>query len=287
MTDNNLEKSLSDTNMAVAEEEKSAPRKRGKGFPVVPLNEAAEILKEAGKYGFEHSQSAFASFMGHGSLSSGHYRQRLAAFRDWQLISGKSEFMMTEVARMIAVPISHEAERSAMQEAFGNCKVFVQLIERSRKNTPLEVSRLRGIAVHELGVAPARADKFIASFVESALAAELAEENEEGKVIFWDNDGEHGATDTKPVPENLNETATTTRRPDKVILPPRVPSRSDPTVCLVWPISDGNIVFQIYSESALPANSFGELGKVVERLEALATTLGKEIVGELSDKDGS
>ena len=29
-------------------------RKRGASFPVVPLSEAARILKEAGKYGFEH-----------------------------------------------------------------------------------------------------------------------------------------------------------------------------------------------------------------------------------------
>ena len=40
-------------------------RKRSRGFPVVPLSEAAQILKEAGKYGFEHSTASFAAHMGH------------------------------------------------------------------------------------------------------------------------------------------------------------------------------------------------------------------------------
>ena len=46
-------------------------RKPTTGFPIVPLPEAAKIIREAGKYGFEHSVSAFARFMGHSSTNSG------------------------------------------------------------------------------------------------------------------------------------------------------------------------------------------------------------------------
>ena len=81
-----------------------ARRKRATGFPVVSLAEAAAILKEAGKYGFDHSTAAFASYMGHSTTNSGAFRQRLAAFRDWKLIAGRGDRLaMTDIARMIAL----------------------------------------------------------------------------------------------------------------------------------------------------------------------------------------
>jgi hypothetical protein len=36
-------------------------RKPGTGFPVVSLAEASRILREAGKFGFEHSLAEFAA----------------------------------------------------------------------------------------------------------------------------------------------------------------------------------------------------------------------------------
>ncbi len=250
---------------------KPPQRKRGTGFPVVSLSDAAVILKEAGKYGFEHTPQTFASYMGHSTTVSGAFRQRLSAFRDWGLITGSATFTMSEVARMIAVPTSAEAERSAMQEAFRNCDVFLQLYEKTGKETPLNPTKLIGRAVHELGVTPARANKFVDSFVNSACAADLAEQTEQGKVILWDPENPHIASEAPFQAENVPES------PDK-----RGKSSSAPPVIRqTWAVSDGEIIFEVRSDKALPATSFHVIGEVVAQLEALAASL----VGE--NPDGS
>ena len=122
---------------------RSPSRKRGKGFPVVPLSEASRILKEAGKYGFEHSTASFAAHMGHSSTTSGSFRQRLAAFREWGLVTGRGDMLtMTEVARKVAMPPDDDAEREALRQAFWNCAVFAGLHEGMAKGQPLEQDRV-------------------------------------------------------------------------------------------------------------------------------------------------
>ncbi len=242
---------------------KPSYRKRGTGFPVVPLSDAAAILKEAGKYGFEHTPQTFASFMGHSSTSSGAFRQRLAAFRDWGFITGSATFTMTEVARMIAVPTSTEEERKAMQTAFQNCEVFLQLYEQASKETPLDPEGLHGMAVHNLGVAPARADKFVHSFINSACVAELAEQAENGQVILWDPENPQIAP-TAPVQAEIGSEPPDMRGQS---------SSAPPLIRQAWAIADGEIIFEVRSEKALPATSFRVIGEVVAQLEELATSL--------------
>lgn len=251
-------------------------RKRGTGFPVVDLSEAARILKEAGKYGFEHPASAFASYMGHSSTNSGSFRQRLAAFRDWELITGRGESLaMTEVARMIAMPTDTDAELKALQQAFENCDVFLRMYKQTAKGQPLDQSRLGGRAVHELGVAPAKASKFAESFVESAVVAQLAEIDEEGKVVLWgptieppDGETEISSSDavtSEPIQTETSTTAQAQPRPTT--------SSSTPTIRQSWPIAGGTILFELHSDEALPASAFGQIGEVVSRLESLADAL--------------
>lgn len=261
---------------------KKPRRKRGTGFPVVSLSEAARILKEAGKYGFEHPTPAFASYMGHSTTNSGAFRQRLSAFRDWELITGRGDTLtMTEVARLIAIPTDAEAERRAMQEAFNNCDVFARLYEQSAKGQPLDPDRLGGRAVHELGVAPAKASKFTESFVESALAAELAELNDDGDVVLWGPENNAGvevaAADTQEPPQTA---------PDPSPIPKRVTEApAAPTIRQVWPIEGGEIVFELRSGHALPASAFAAIGEVVAKLEALAGSLAAQEATEPLDED--
>lgn len=249
-------------------------RKRGTGFPVVPLSEAARILKEAGKYGFEHPAPAFASYMGHSTTNSGSFRQRLSAFRDWDLITGRGEMLtMTEVARLIAMPTDAAAERRAMQTAFSNCGVFARLYEQSAKGQPLTAERLAGRAVHELGVAPSSSRKFIESFIESAVAAELAEMSEDGDVVLWGP--ENGAAAKPGAVEQLDP-----QQP----LPNAAPTHGHaaervsgaPTIRQLWPIDGGEIVFELRSDQALPATAFAAIGEVVAKLEDLAESLRAE-----------
>jgi hypothetical protein len=247
-------------------------RKRTTGFPVVSLAEAATILKEAGKYGFDHSAAAFASYMGHSTTNSGAFRQRLAAFRDWKLIAGRGDRLaMTDIARMIAHPTDDESERRALQTAFMNSPVFFKLFDESAKGKPLAAGPLGNRAVLNLGVAPGSKDKFVQSFIESAVAASLASLNEDGQIVLTPLDA--GADGVQQPSE---EQFTDSRQPGSPS-PARTQAaarQGTPVVHQTWAIDGGSIVFEIRTDNPLPAKAFTTVGEVVASLERLAESLG-------------
>jgi hypothetical protein len=250
-------------------------QRRGKttGFPVVALDEAARIIKEAGKYGFEHSTAAFASYMGHSTTNSGAFRQRLAAFRDWKLIAGRGDTVaMTDIARMIAHPTDDDAERRALQTAFMNCTVFWKLYESSAKGPQLAEGPLGGRAVHDFGVAPGSKAKFVQSFVDSASAAGLAELTDDGKVVLRPVAPAAAPEDwpANLAPSNDTSAPQITTHVGRTSSTPGAPS---PVVHQVWDIKGGEIVFEIRTNQALPATAFVTVGEVVASLERLASTL--------------
>lgn len=263
-------------------------RKRGTGFPVVSLSEAARVLKEAGQYGFDHPTPAFASYMGHSSTNSGAFRQRLSAFRDWGLITGSGDMLsMTEVARLIAVPTDEAAERRALQEAFKSCDVFWKLYENSAKGVPLPADGLGGRAVHELGVTPASSSKFVDSFTESALAAQLAEVGDQGKIVLWGADAAQARVDPESAQPSVAKLAQEPQAPAQHVEPVRpTAKRPEPAVRQVWPIDGGRIVFELATAEALPASAFGAIGEVVSKLEALAVILSSDPVAVNESVDG-
>lgn len=263
----------------------SAPRrKKGTGFPVVSLSEAASILKEAGKYGFEHSTAAFATYMGHSTTNSGAFRQRLAAFRDWKLIAGRGDSLaMTDIARMIALPADDVAERRALQAAFMNSPVFFKLYDGSAKGQPLATGPLSGRAVHDLGVAPSSKDKFVQSFSESAIAAGLAERTDDGHLVLLPLEAEGALADE--VHPDL-QAQTSGFDPVAVSRPQSPPHHAAlPVVHQAWDIDGGVITFEIRTATPLPATAFVTVGEVVASLERLATTLVSELVADTSDED--
>lgn len=254
---------------------RTSSRRRAKstGFPVVALDEASQILKEAGKYGFDHSTAAFAGYMGHSTTNSGAFRQRLAAFRGWKLIAGRGDSVtMTEIARMIAHPTDDAAATRALQAAFRNCDVFWKLYEGSAKGQPLEEGPIGGRAVHDFGVAPGSKAKFVQSFVNSAAAAGLAELADDGKVVLRSIDAvpanEVAATDDpEPAGGPSPQVATHSGRRSSTS------SATKPVVHQVWGIDGGDIVFEINTNLPLPATAFVTVGEVVASLERLASTL--------------
>ena len=257
---------------------KRSSQKRGTGFPVVPLSEAARILKEAGKYGFEHTTASFATYMGHSTENSGAFRQRLAAFRDWGLVTGRGDMLtMTDIARKVAVPPDDAAERLALQQAFKNCDVFVGLYEQVAKGQPLDRERLGAQAVHDYGVAPARKSKFAKSFVESLVVARLAEINSQGDIILMDS-GDCGRADDGDPPgresaaAEVEETEPTRRHAHDDHEPS---SAVPPSIRQSWPIAGGEIILEVRSEEALPASVFGAIGQVVTKLEELSSSLSQ------------
>ena len=268
---------------------KRPSQKRGTGFPVVPLSEAARILKEAGKYGFEHTAASFATCMGHSTANSGAFRQRLAAFRDWGLVTGRGDMLtMTDIARKVAVPTDQAGERLALQQAFNNCDVFVGLYEQVAKGQPLNRERLGAQAVHDYGVAPSSKSKFAKSFVESLVAARLAEVDSQGDVILLES-GDCGRANDGDLP-SLESTTAEVEEPEPKRRHPngdRGPSSAaPPSIRQSWPITGGEIVLEVRSEEALPATVFGAIGEVVTKLEALSSSLNQAHGSDRADDGG-
>lgn len=222
--------------------------------------------------------------MGHSTTNSGAFRQRLAAFRDWELVAGRGDSLaMTEVARMIAVPTDEIAERRALQTAFMNSEVFRSLYEASAKGQALDTTRLAGRAVHDFGVAPSSKEKFVESFTESAVVAGLADMGEEGQIVLRPAEGE-----ALPEAEGAYDppTETTEANPAPVRAHRGLGARGAvPVVHQVWEIDGGTITFEISTAKPLPASAFVTVGEVVASLERLATSLSPDMADELVDED--
>jgi hypothetical protein len=262
------------------EDSKAATRRRPTtGFPVVSLADAALILKEAGKYGFEHSLGEFASYMGHTSTNSGAFRQRLAAMRDWKLIAGRGDnISMTDTARVIALPPDDETELDALRSAFKNCAIFYKLFEDMQKGTPLARQGLGNRAVHAFGVSPSSVNKFVASFVDSAVAAGIAQVDDNGQVTLLDSTTDFvGGAEVGPEP--LMPPTSTTVSPRAA----QTGRSATPVVHQAWPIDGGTIIFEIRSERPLPASAYATVGEVVASLERLSVTLARATSNTVAD----
>lgn len=268
---------------------KRPSRKRGTAFPVVSLPEAARILKDARKYGFEHHIGSFATYMGHSSTNSGAFRQRLAAFRDWELIEGRGDTLtLTETARRIAMPTDEAGERQALQQAFKNCDVFTGLYDKMAKGQPLDRDGLAAQAVHGSGVSPAKAHQFVRSFVESVVAAQMAEEDDQGNVVLL----EPGIAEQA---ESTDVSGEKSASPDPDQTRDALPSHSihgqpsgagSPTIRQSWPITGGEIILEVRSAESLPATAFGAIGDVVTKLEELAASLSPANEPDVPDGGG-
>lgn len=246
----------------------AAPRKRSTGFPVVSLPDAAKVLREAGKYGFEHSISAFAQHMGHTTTNSGAFRQRLSAFRDWKLITGRGEtIVFTDVAKTIALPTDAQAERDALQSAFMNCDVFATFYESVAKDQPIPAHGLGNAAVHKLHISPTAVERFTSSFVDSAITAGLAEV-ENGQVVL------HEPGDVREQSDETASENTPSRNRGSEGERGRVrPMQALPVVHQEWTLPAGAVVFEVRLDQPLPADVFGQLGIVVQHAEKLAGRL--------------
>lgn len=273
-------------------------QRRGAGFPRLSLSEAAGILKEAGKYGFEHSASAFAEYMGLSTTNSGSFRQRLAAFRDFKLLAGRGEALtMTGVARQIAQPLSDAGELEALQEAFSNCQIFADLYEKSSKEVSLQRRHLAARAIHEFRVSPANGDAFVDSFAESLVAAGLGEEDDDDVVILWPKGGrsaDYPNGESQSENEPLGDSGGPRKQPAStpVLLEERDSRLRDlpkPVIDHTWEIQGGQVVFQVLMEGAPASDAYSSIGTVIASIEGLVKTLGPDQAVEPIDEpeDGS
>jgi len=250
-------------------EETTAPTKtRSTGFPVLSLPEAVKIVRDAGAYGKTMTPSALAAYAGHQSATSGPWKQKAAALREWGLITTIStdKVGLTNRALQIAHPESPEKTKTALLECFQGSELYMSIYEDLARGTELQLASLANKAVTSYGIAIASKDKFIHSFVESAAAVGLAERIGTDKIKIF---GTPVANDT-PVDEQEVEELPQTETP-------AVPKRRQvgtPVMNQVWEFDGGEIVVTITSENPLQATTYGELSKVVLAVEGLVSHLG-------------
>src|SRR4051794_20230343 len=150
-------------------------RQRSRGFPLLSLPKCVDALRTAGKYGMRHPRPAFAGYLGHKTPDSGPFKGKLAALRDFGLIEGGGDIVLTELGRRLALPTSKESERRDLLEAFRMSAPFWELYEQSAKGIELDREHLAASAVHRVGISPQMRGAFFESFVESGSFVGLVE----------------------------------------------------------------------------------------------------------------
>lgn len=284
-------------------------RRRGVGFPVVPLPEAVTILRRAGAHGHEYSMNAFAAYAGHSTANSGSFKRRLAAFRDWKLVAGSTgdRVVLTDLGRRLAYPTDSLKEKQDLQEAFENCDLFMRVWDDYAKGVPISLGTLANLGVQQLGVAPVSKERFAESLALSAVAAGFAEQV--GERISFIRPGvteapdgldadeeEYGPTSihsdglrpmdfvgvgaraqaAEVAPAGVG--VTEVMKEEKEAPPERVDRAPEekPAALLhkqSWEIRGGSLTLEIRSSRSLPADAFVQIGEIMREVEKLKALL--------------
>lgn len=244
-------------------------RKRGKGFPTLPLDDSRGVIQDAGKYGREHSIGAFSGYLGHSSTNSGAFLAKMAALNDWGLIDRDGERVtLSSLGERIAYPSSPEDEAIALRDAFFHSELFAAIYTDSAKAVELSLDVIGNRAVTGLGVAGQRKAQFAQSFARSAVVAGLARGGANGSsVVLLSPDAEP----TPPAEEdgNIRETATT-----QPATGTGSGATDPPTLHQEWPVANGTLIFEARLGSALPADAFRQLAEVTDSIGRLVELLG-------------
>jgi len=113
-------------------------------------------------------------------------------------------------------------------------------------------------------------DKFVQSFVDSAVAAGLASRNEDGQIVLTPLEvGAEGGRQPSELQfvDNRQPGLSSSGRTQPAA------RQGTPVVHQAWVIDGGSIVFEIRTDNPLPATAFATVGEVVASLEHLAETL--------------
>lgn len=243
-------------------------RKPSTGFPVLDLGEAASVLVRASQHGWEHSVAEIAGYMGHTTTNSGAFRAKLAALRDYGLVSGRGESLeITQIGRNIAVPEIEQERLAALQEAFANT-VFGPVYQESVKGSPISIDSIGRRAVNRLGVAPASQGQFGDVFARSAVAAGLAETTSDGKVTLGAKAHVRSAAS-----ESLGAPGGAQYEEPSVSGHPFSRPAFKPVLDQHWPFTDGEVALTVTIARPLSSADFTSIGAVVAQIEKLVAGL--------------
>lgn len=254
-------------------------KRRSAGFPLMALQDAVDAVVTAGQNGPDHTQDAFATYLGHKTTNSGAFRGKLASLRDWGLIErgDRDRVKLSTLAQdlVLAAPDHYEA-KDTLLAAFESCRVFGMVYNDSAKNVAMDVARLRTQVLMRYGVASDQVDKFVDSFIKSAVFAGVAEtdgstvtllprntESIDGYTVQGDYDEVHSPGPADNVTPDVMGNA-------PVAAEPAVPVALRQS----WPIEGGEIEFVIRTPEALPPSIYSlvaEMAEVAEKMKAKLT----------------
>jgi hypothetical protein len=275
----------------MAEDATGARQSRTAGFPVMTLKEVVEALANLANYGVTHSRLAIATQLGHSTDASGPFKQKLAAFREFKLLTtrDRDRVALTDLARSIVFPTSEVVRRIDLQQAFKACGIFAEAYDRLAKGVELDSAVLGNLAVRDLGVSPPMKQSFSKSFVDSAVYASLAEDLGGSKFRLLaaespppGDSGKPGSQESHPsqrLPPSLLGRQSERTQGDEL-------SSAAPVLDQRWAVDGGEVRLEIRLSRALPSSVYGALATVAAELEKLAALLGQPAeLGKLEHAD--
>lgn len=254
------------------------------------LQDAVDAVVVAGQNGPAHTQDAFAAYLGHKTANSGAFRAKLASMRDWGLIDrgDRDRVTLSSLAQeMVLSAPDHYGGKQHLLAAFESCRVFGMVYNDSAKRVAMDISRFRTQVLMRYGVASDQSDKFVETFVKSAVFVGIAE-TDGSRVTLLPRDTvfTSGAVaqedDAEELPVRL---ITTTPDAERGSIPARahsVVNESSTPVALrqAWPIEGGEIEFIIRTKEALPPSIYvlvAEMAGVAEKMKVQLTGPAVEI----------
>lgn len=243
-------------------------RQRGRGFPVWALPRVVDALRDVVRYGMRQSRPAFAERLGHQTPASGPFRQKLAAFREFGLVTTRGEdIVLTDLGQQVAVPVDRTSERRAVRAAFFECRLFAELYGVLAKDSDLELRAIAATAFHQFGVAAGSRELCATTFSDSAKFAGLADPGANGTVRLLE------AEDEIVQPEIIDGGRESLR--DASASVPLVDSYRT-NIELEHPLLDGRLTLRVQLRRALPLHAFKAMQSAAEAVEELAKQLGME-----------
>lgn len=259
---------------------KAPKRAPGASFPSMSLSEAVTLIKKVASYGNTHTTAAVASFLGHQTSNSGPYRTKLAALKDYGLLSGRGDDLtVTPLALELVHPGLDADPKSSLSRAFRSCKLFASVYDGLPKDRDLEVVALANSALHNHGVATQAKDAFASSFVKSGETAGLLVLVDGGKIRLLDEAAEGPSDSVNPDSGGAHAS----RIPKGSVTPALPPVPESAVVNHSWQITGGTIRFIVESSRPLPATAYSMIGSVIEAGDKLAAMLGP---AEVASDDG-
>jgi hypothetical protein len=253
-----------------SDEVKQQRKSPSRGFPSMPLDDAANVIRKAGAYGYEQRVGALAQYMGHTTTNSGAFKAKIASLRDFGLIIGRGDTLsLSQLAQTIAHPVDVQAGRDALQEAFFKSDVFAKLHADVAKGVPLDLENIGNTAVRNLGVAAASRQTFIESFVASAVEAGVAERIDDRQIRLVPR-GKAASPDAEPVGADSERV----REPKPLDQSHEAAPLSPPAALhQAWDLGGGQLMIEIRSDQPIPAAAYAQIAKLVDAAEQLAGLL--------------